>query len=266
MACNKRDNGESGHRNSLVRAPLSLFTWWPLCPSSTSNLAWRRVKVEWSSRCVMAGVCRISTWSRRRRWWWRRGLDADASLPPVPSLGVVSDSLEGQQRGAARHEAMGHGASGEAYRMVLFVRSLIHWGTGRFCFCALASFCLVRNDLWLYPDASWSACDSSQHQARGRRLPQGGGRGGRVEGRVWGARAPPTPWTRGGARRWRSEGEGLGVPTGILGALRVRGADDEGSGNALEEGSWGGKRGEGGGGWKPEVSFLAPGTTQGVKP
>lgn len=32
------------------------------------------------------------------------------------------------------------------------VRSLIHCGTGRFCFCALASFCLVRKDLWLCSD------------------------------------------------------------------------------------------------------------------
>ena len=32
--------------------------------------------------------------------------------------------------------------------MVLFVRRRIHCGMGRFCFCALASFCLVRNDLW----------------------------------------------------------------------------------------------------------------------
>lgn len=33
--------------------------------------------------------------------------------------------------------------------MVLFVRRRIHWGIGRFCFCALASFCLVRKDFWL---------------------------------------------------------------------------------------------------------------------
>ena len=34
--------------------------------------------------------------------------------------------------------------------MVLPVRIRIHWGIGRFCFCALASFCFVRNDLWLW--------------------------------------------------------------------------------------------------------------------
>ena len=34
--------------------------------------------------------------------------------------------------------------------MVLPVRRRIHCGIGRFCFCALASFCFVRNDLWDY--------------------------------------------------------------------------------------------------------------------
>lgn len=34
------------------------------------------------------------------------------------------------------------------YLMVLPVLSLIHCGMGRFCFCAFASFCFVRNDLW----------------------------------------------------------------------------------------------------------------------
>lgn len=33
--------------------------------------------------------------------------------------------------------------------MVLPVRSRIHWGMGRFCFWALASFCLTRKVLWL---------------------------------------------------------------------------------------------------------------------
>lgn len=34
--------------------------------------------------------------------------------------------------------------------MVLPVLRRIHWGIGRFCFWALASFCLVRKDFWLY--------------------------------------------------------------------------------------------------------------------
>lgn len=33
--------------------------------------------------------------------------------------------------------------------MVLPVLRRIHCGIGRFCFCALASFCFVRKDLWL---------------------------------------------------------------------------------------------------------------------
>lgn len=37
----------------------------------------------------------------------------------------------------------------QSYRMVLSVRRRIHWGIGRFCFLALASFCFVRKDLWL---------------------------------------------------------------------------------------------------------------------
>lgn len=36
-----------------------------------------------------------------------------------------------------------------AYLMVLPVRRRIHCGIGLFCFCALASFCLVRKVLWL---------------------------------------------------------------------------------------------------------------------
>lgn len=34
--------------------------------------------------------------------------------------------------------------------MVLPVLRRIHWGIGRFCFWALASFCLVRKDFWDY--------------------------------------------------------------------------------------------------------------------
>jgi hypothetical protein len=40
------------------------------------------------------------------------------------------------------------GVSRRAYLMVLSVFRRIHWGMGLFCFWALASFCLVRNDLW----------------------------------------------------------------------------------------------------------------------
>lgn len=36
-----------------------------------------------------------------------------------------------------------------SYLMVLPVRRRIHWGMGRFCFCAFASFCFVLKVLWL---------------------------------------------------------------------------------------------------------------------
>jgi hypothetical protein len=43
-------------------------------------------------------------------------------------------------------------ATGVPYLIVLFVLRRIHWGMGRFCFCARASFCLVRKDFWLCSD------------------------------------------------------------------------------------------------------------------
>ena len=38
--------------------------------------------------------------------------------------------------------------------MVLPVLRRIHWGMGRFCFCALASFTLVRKDFWDYSSSN----------------------------------------------------------------------------------------------------------------
>ena len=35
-------------------------------------------------------------------------------------------------------------------RILFPVLKRIHWGRGRFCLWALASFCFVRNDLWDY--------------------------------------------------------------------------------------------------------------------
>jgi hypothetical protein len=53
----------------------------------------------------------------------------------------------------ARNQAMAGGivnsTTGVSYLIVLFVLRRIHWGMGRFCFCARASFCLVRKDFWL---------------------------------------------------------------------------------------------------------------------
>ena len=76
----------------------------------------------------------------------------------MPSLGVVTVVLcvstpmfskEFAARASGGRICRLNRAAGEAYRTVLPVRSLIHCGTGRFCFCAFAIFCLVRNDLWL---------------------------------------------------------------------------------------------------------------------
>jgi hypothetical protein len=53
------------------------------------------------------------------------------------------------------------------YLMVLPVLNRIHCGMGLFCFWALASFCLVRNDLWLYTGESHqrlSACINQLHR------------------------------------------------------------------------------------------------------
>ena len=41
-------------------------------------------------------------------------------------------------------------SSGQTHRMVFPVLKRIHCGMGLFCFCALASFCFVRKDLWLW--------------------------------------------------------------------------------------------------------------------
>lgn len=100
-------------------------------------------------------------------------LDAETGLAPVPPLRVVA--AEGillakemlslpccthgiyagfpSLRQMARLHKTQYGllrfSRGQSYRMVLSVRRRIHWGMGRFCFFALASFCFVRKDLWL---------------------------------------------------------------------------------------------------------------------
>jgi hypothetical protein len=59
--------------------------------------------------------------------------------------------------------------------MVLPVRRRIHWGMGRFCFWALASFCLVRKDLWLCGREELVSLLSSEakiHDIDARRSPQ----------------------------------------------------------------------------------------------
>jgi hypothetical protein len=53
--------------------------------------------------------------------------------------------------------------------MVLSVFRRIHWGMGLFCFWALASFCLVRNDLWDCRNVS-TACSRHAGVALRRRF------------------------------------------------------------------------------------------------
>ena len=70
-------------------------------------------------------------------------LDTDTRFAPMSPLSIVSDLHFGQQ--SCRFDMLGI----PSYRIVLPVRRRIHCGIGRFCFAALASFFLVRNDLWL---------------------------------------------------------------------------------------------------------------------
>lgn len=99
-------------------------------------------------------------------------LDAETSLAPVPPLRVVAAEMvllaknrcspastahpwapvqlvQCHNRCRCRHGLWGTSRGTQSYRMVLSVRRRIHWGIGRFCFFALASFCFVRKDLWL---------------------------------------------------------------------------------------------------------------------
>jgi hypothetical protein len=81
-----------------------------------------------------------------------------SSLGVVPVVAVSHSSKYFVIAQDAALDAKLHASSwadgGASYLMVLLVLRRIHWGMGRFCFCALASFCLVRKDFWL--------CDKSQ--------------------------------------------------------------------------------------------------------
>lgn len=63
----------------------------------------------------------------------------------MPSLGVISTPA----RINLPLRMAKSNADAETYLMVFPVRNRIHWGMGRFCFWARASFCFVRKDLWL---------------------------------------------------------------------------------------------------------------------
>jgi hypothetical protein len=82
-------------------------------------------------------------------------LDTETGLAPMSSLGVVpvvlllvSCALALLRRSRGLCKVSCAGKCGGAYLMVLLVLRRIHWGMGRFCFCAFASFCLVRKVLW----------------------------------------------------------------------------------------------------------------------
>ncbi len=77
-------------------------------------------------------------------------LDAELGLSPMSALSVVAvkEETNVSHAGSCSSRAPTCRVGRErAYRTELLVRRRIHWGTGRFCFCDLASFCLVRKDL-----------------------------------------------------------------------------------------------------------------------
>lgn len=110
--------------------------------------------------------CRYRTPSVSQSRAWSRmmaseHLDSETGLAPVPPLGVVPKSILSvllspgcsslqERREIALCLPSPPRAGLVSYLMVLPVLRRIHWGIGRFCFCALASFCLVRKVLLLY--------------------------------------------------------------------------------------------------------------------
>ncbi len=78
-------------------------------------------------------------------------LNTETSLAPMPSLGVVPVPF--RQCLCPASPRLHDIPFDRAYLMVLPVLRRIHWGIGRFCFCALASFCFTRKVLWLCGNA-----------------------------------------------------------------------------------------------------------------
>ena len=76
-------------------------------------------------------------------------LDAELGLSPMSALSVVAvkETNVSHAGSCSSREPTCRVGRERAYRTELLVRRRIHWGTGRFCFCDLASFCLVRKDL-----------------------------------------------------------------------------------------------------------------------
>lgn len=75
-------------------------------------------------------------------------LDADPGLAPMSPLRVVPVVLGVSSMPSALEHTWSFQKQGaQSYLMVLPVLRRTHCGMGRFCFCALASFCFVRKVL-----------------------------------------------------------------------------------------------------------------------
>jgi hypothetical protein len=143
---------DSAFSNSIVSLSLPLSPFRPSPPSgasppvpSSSQSIHTTTRLRSQSR-EKAGC--VSVAGRTSR------LDANAGLAPMSPLGVISVAESAGVPAPANAGCRGHELAGsrgrggkKAYLMVLPVRRRIHCGIGRFCFWALASLTLVRNDL-----------------------------------------------------------------------------------------------------------------------
>jgi hypothetical protein len=74
--------------------------------------------------------------------------DYSQNISQIPSRIIAPPSLP-RSTPKAHLRIDNSSSNSESHLMVLPVLRRIHCGMGRFCFCALASFCFVRKDLWL---------------------------------------------------------------------------------------------------------------------
>ena len=104
--------------------------------------------------------CRHQPENADLRWQIASNLDADTGLAPMPTFGVISVPPPTPHFSLVKQPLYPAWISkrSKTYRIVFPVRNRIHWGIGRFCFCAFASFCFVRKDLW---DWTFIAINSS---------------------------------------------------------------------------------------------------------
>lgn len=99
------------------------------CRQQPESVEWRWRRGEWS---------RFRYGSCANAYVWRY------ICPPHPTFSLVEivpcTKLESPKKKKKKLY--------KTHRIVFPVRNRIHWGIGRFCFCAFASFCFVRKDLW----------------------------------------------------------------------------------------------------------------------